>query len=235
MYFAKKTDTGYIEVRPDTVPAGDVWWRCQLGFFELTKQQNTLEPNQAIEITFDAVEGKCREVVVTTTYKASINDLSKEISGVMLGFFEAKWKHIRTVTREGEAVTVMFTLQESHRREWQRMVWEKWQSYVQEYVETASAGDETSSLSGVKFSDLVMASYFGADWPLQPLTAGSPLTGTSLTDFIANTKEALKSAYEAVRARCIVTTVVQEECELALYHTANFIMLNVIPPAVPQA
>ena len=231
MNYAKLENGNWIEVQGNNVAEDTLF---SLGFKRLTKYSGEpLAGNQHLVIEEQGTE--CVEVVLTTTYKASINDLSKEISGVMLDFFNAKWQHIRTVTREGDAVTVMFTLQESHRREWQRMVWEKWQAYVQEYVETASAGDETSSLSGVKFSDLVMASYFGADWPLQPLTAGAPLTGTSLTDFIANTKESLKSAYEAVRVRCIVTTVVQEECELALYHTANFIMLNVVPPTIPQA
>lgn len=231
--FAKIDNGIWVTGNFPWLPVDDTHYMTSNGYFELIR--NPLSGDPSKEVVIERVGDLCYQKELTTVYKASINDLSKEISGFMLDFFNAKWQHIRTVTREGDTITVMFTLQESHRREWQRMVWEKWQSYVQEYVETASAGDETSSLSGVKFSDLVMASYFGADWPLQPLTAGSPLTGTSLTDFIANTKEALKSAYEAVRARCIVTTVVQEECELALYHTANFIMLNVIPPAVPQA
>lgn len=231
--FAKFENGSWVIGTFSWLPVDDEYYMTSNGYFQFERLPITGAPNT--EVVIERVGNKCYEKELTTVYKASINDLSKEISGVMLDFFEEKWQHIKTVAREGDTVTVMFTLQEAHRREWQRMVWEKWQSYVQDYVETASAGDETSSLSGVKFSDLVMASYFGADWPLQPLTAGSPLTGTSLTDFIANTKEALKSAYEAVRARCIVTTVVQEECELALYHTANFIMLNVIPPAVPQA
>jgi hypothetical protein len=229
--FAKLENGSWVIGNFSWLPVDDEYYMTSNGYFQFERLPITGAPNT--EVIIERVGNKCYEKELTTVYKASINDLSKEISGVMLDFFNAKWQHIRTVSREGDTVTVMFTLQESHRREWQRMVWEKWQAYVQSYVETTSANDETNELSGVKFSDLVMASYFGADWPLQPITANAPLSGTALSLFIAETKERLKTAYAAVRGRCIVTTVVQEECELALYHTANFIMLDVIPPPMP--
>jgi hypothetical protein len=226
MNYAKLENGNWIEVQGNNVPEEVLF---TLGFKRLTKYSGEpLTENQHIVI--EEQNGECVEVVLTTTHCASINAISKDISGVMVEFFEAKFPQTKTVTREGNNLFALFTLQESHRREWQKMVWDKWAEYMQDYIETKSAGDETNSATGVRLNDLLMASFLGTDqWAIQPITAGAPLTGTALSVFIADLKDALTAKYTAVRAACIVTTVEQAECEAALYHTANFIMRNIIP------
>lgn len=196
---------------------------CQLKPYE--------EPLQENEVIFIEHHGAaCIEVPLTKVFRASINSISKDIFGLMLEFFEAKFPQTKTTFREGNEYVTLYTLQESHRREWQKMVWDKWAEYMKEYIETRSTSDEVG-LSGVRLNDLLMASFLGTDqWSIQPITAGAPLTGEALSAFMVTLKESLAADYDKVRRGCIVMTVEQAECEAALWHTANFIMHGTIPP-----
>lgn len=201
----------------------------KIGFRRLTKYSgDPLHENQKLFIEPNGDE--FIEVPYTMTYRASINEISKDVSGVMLEFFEAKFPNIKTVTKQGNEYVTLYTLQESHRREWQKMVWDKWEQYMKDYIETKSTSDETMSATGVRMNDLLMTSFLGVgQWAIQPVTAGAPLTGQALDDFVVQLKTTLTAKYNAVKHVCIVTTVEQAECEAALYHTANFIMRNIIP------
>lgn len=226
MDYARMGSFGWEQVPTQEVDANV--GRYPSNWVQLRKYTEPIQDNEVLFIDVD--NGLCVEQVLTMVYRASINAISKDISGVMLEFFEAKFPHTKTVFRQGNEYVTLYTLQESHRREWQKMVWDKWAEYMQDYIETKSAGDETNSATGVRLNDLLMASFLGTDqWAIQPITAGAPLTGTALSVFIADLKEALTTKYNAVRVACIVTTVEQAECEAALYHTANFIMRNIIP------
>ena len=226
--FAKLIDGSWITGNFSWLPVDDDFFMRNQGYFPLITETITGAPNTIVIIEREGDSCYRREVFPVT--RASINAISKDISGVMLEFFEAKFPHTKTVFRQGNEYVTLYTLQESHRREWQKMVWDKWAEYMQDYIETKSAGDETNSATGVRLNDLLMASFLGTDqWAIQPITAGAPLTGTTLSVFIADLKDALTAKYNAIRTACIVTTVEQAECEAALYHTANFIMRNIIP------
>jgi hypothetical protein len=226
--FAKLVDGSWVTGNFSWLPVDDDFFMRSQGYFPLVTEAVTGAQNTVVIIEREGNSCYRREVFPVT--RASINDVSKDISGVMLEFFEAKFPHTKTVFRQGNEYIALYTLQESHRREWQKMVWDKWAEYMQDCIETKSAGDETSPATGVRFDDLLMASFLGSDqWQIQPITAGAPLTGEALTDFITGLKTSLAADYDKVRRGCIVTTVEQAECEAALWHTANFIMRNIIP------
>jgi hypothetical protein len=199
MNYAKQENGTWIEVRGNGVAKAIL---DTLGFVPLQKFDGTLQDNQYLII--EKIGDICKEIVITKEYYVKFGSQDPvAINAKTKAFLEAYFMDALIVDEQGRTRKNRWRIGNAELKRMRKLVWERWEKYVGDFVVSKVTSDDENADDGVSFNDLVLHSFFDGNWPIQNKNGKTKLGNAAINRIKGEIRDALIAKREAVELACI--------------------------------
>lgn len=147
-----------------------------------------------------------------------------EVSDTARKFLEKFFSDAMKQTKNGKIFRYQWKLGNPELKTMRRLVWDRWDRYLSEFIASKFTYDDGNDEDGVSFADLTMYSFFGEGWPIQNKNGKRPLSNAEITRIKNEVKASLIAKRNAVEAACTTDTQTVAAWLAALEGSAKWIL-----------
>jgi hypothetical protein len=218
--YAKLENGTWIEVRGNGVVKAIL---DTLGFVPLQKFDGTLQENQYLII--EKVGDICKEMVITKEYYVKFGSQDPVVVNAKTkAFLEAHFIDALVIDEQGRTRKNRWRMGNPELKRMRKLVWERWEKYVGEFVVSKVTSDDENADDGVSFNDLVLHSFFEGDWPIQSKNGKTKLGIAAINRIKGEIRDALIAMRDSVELTCIPTDATGPVLLAALDNSAEWVL-----------